>query len=429
MSKDTLAINGGTPLRTKPWQESNALGEEEKHAMLRAMESGHLSLFQGAYKPAPPYNFLGGPEVQALENMATEMTGAKYVVAMNSATSGLYAAVGALGLGYGDEVIVSPYTMSACAVAPLIYGAIPVFADIEETTGCLDPVSIEKNITKRTKGILVVHQFGIPANMKAIMQIAKKHHLKVIEDCAQAWGATIGSQWVGTFGDIGVFSFNVHKTIQCGEGGLCITNDEHLSLRLRMIRNHGEAVVEAAQYEEIANIIGFNYRLTEPLAAVAQEQLKKLESLNDARLAMVKALHAGVAKHRCLMPMQPNTGTQATYYVCPMRYFAEHCGGTSRSAFTAALKAEGIPFVESYVKPLYELPLFKTRTAFTKGYPWSAPENKDSSARYETGMCPTAERLFAKEMLLNMHLCHPQTVDDVTDIIAAIDKVVAACTS
>lgn len=426
MSTDTLAINGGTPVRKKPWQESNALGDEEKNAMLRVIERGHLSLFQGAYKPAAPYNFLGGPEVQALEAQAAGMIGIKHVVAVNSATSGLYAAVGALGLGYGHEVIVSPYTMSACAVAPLVYGAIPVFADIEETTGCLDPVSIEKKITKRTKAIIVVHQFGIPADMHAIMNVAKKHHLKVIEDCAQAWGATIDGKWVGTLGDIGVFSFNVHKTIQCGEGGLCITKDEGIAMRLRMIRNHGEAVVEAAEYEEIENIIGFNYRLTEPLAAVAREQLKKLEKLNAARITMVETLHAGIAKHQCLLPMRSRPGTRATYYVCPLRYSAEYCGNVPRKEFAAMLAAEGVPFIEAYIKPLYELPLFKRRTAFTKGYPWAAPENADTAARYETGMCPVTERLYAKEMLLNMYLCHPQTMDDVKDIVAAIDKVVSA---
>jgi dTDP-4-amino-4,6-dideoxygalactose transaminase len=319
--------------------------------------------------------------------------------------------------------------MSACAVAPLIYGAIPVFADIEETTGCLDPVSIEQNLTKRTKAIIVVHQFGIPADMDAIMKIAKKHNLKDIEDCAQAWGATVGSRWVGTFGDIGVFSFNVHKTIQCGEGGLCVTNNDEVALRLRMIRNHGASVVEAAEYPAIENIVGFNYRLTEPLAAVAQEQLKKLKSLNASRIAMVQALHKGIVKHRCLVPMLPRPGTQATYYVCPMRYKMEHCGAVPRREFAAMLAAEGIPFAEGYVKPLYELPLFKKKTAFTKGYPWSAPENQSSTVQYKTGMCPVTERLYTKEMLLNMYLCHPQTMNDITDMITAIDKVVVACAS
>ena len=127
---------------------------------------------------------------------------------MNSATSGLYASIGALGIGFGDEVIVSPYTMSACAMAPMIYGAIPIFADVELDTGSLDPDSIEENITKRTKAIMVVHQFGIPANMDSIMAIAKKYGLFVIEDCAQAHGAKYKGKFVGTIGDIGVFSMN-----------------------------------------------------------------------------------------------------------------------------------------------------------------------------------------------------------------------------
>lgn len=422
MTTSDLAINGGTPVRTKPWKESNALGAEEKNAVLRVMESGNLSLFQGVWNPAPPYNFLGGPEVQALEKLAKEMIGSAHVIAVNSATSGLYAAVGALGLGYGDEVIVSPFTMSACAVAPLIYGAIPVFADIERDTGCLDPLSVQQAITPRTKGIIVVHQFGIPANMDAIMKIAKKNNLKVIEDCAQAWGAKIKEQNVGTFGDIGVYSFNVHKTIQCGEGGLCVTTDDELALRLRMIRNHGEAVTEAAGYAEIGNIVGFNYRLTELQAAIAGEQLKKLPALNVKRIALVERLHAGIAKYECLSVMGPRNDDIATYYVCPIGFDAG-MAGMSRGEFVKALAAEGIPFVGGYTKALYELPIFKTRTAFTKGYPWSAPENKASAPRYEKGTCPVAEKLHGETMLMNLYLCHPQTEEDVDDIIAGINKV------
>lgn len=215
-----LAINGGKPVRTKPWLDNFTLGKEEKKAVSEVMDNGYLSMFEGSYTPDPPFSFWGGPKVQQLEEDWSDYYNVKYSVSMNSATSGLYAAIGALGLGFGDEVIVSPYTMTACATAPLMYGAIPIFADVELETGCLSSSSIEEKITENTKAILVIHQFGIPADMAEIMDLAQKFDLKVIEDCAQAHGAKYAGQYVGTFGDIGVFSLNVNKTIQTGEGGV-----------------------------------------------------------------------------------------------------------------------------------------------------------------------------------------------------------------
>ena len=425
MSKPILAINGGTPVRTKPWQESNAIGREEMQGVVRVMKSGRLSLYLGVYKPAPPYNFLGGPEVQALEKLAEKHIGVAHVVAVNSATSGLMAAIGALGLGFGDEVIVSPYTMSACTVVPLWYGAIPVFADVELSTGCLDPQSIRKRLTPRTKAILVIHQFGIPANMDEIMKIAREHKLKVIEDCAQAWGAKWKGRAVGTIGDIGVFSFNVHKTIQCGEGGLCVTKDPELAFRLQMIRNHGESIVSDAKYANITNIVGCNFRMTELQAAVAQAQLKKLKKLNAVRTKLVRALAQGLQQYDAFDILGLDDDRESTYYICPIRFYSKKLHGISRAEFVRMLKAEGIPFGEGYVRPLYLLPLFQKRIAFKHGYPWSAPENKASKPSYEKGICPNAERLFEKDLLLHFYLCYPQEERDVRDIIKGMEKVSA----
>ena len=426
MNDTRLAINGGKPVRTALWHESNAIGKEEKKAVLRVMENGRLSCFLGTYNPAPPYNFLGGPEVQLLENQMKEKIGATHVVSMNSATSCLSAAIGALGIGFGDEVIVSPYTMSACAVAPIWYGAIPVFADVEHDTGCLDPDSIRKSLSSRTKAILVIHQFGFPANMDAIMAIAKEHHLVVIEDCAQAWGAMYKGKSVGTIGDIGVFSFNVHKTIQCGEGGLCVTANKELAFRLQMIRNHGESVVEDAHYENITNIVGCNFRMTEIQAAIAQEQLKKLDALNDMRLTLVEYLSKALSHHDCLITPLPPLERSATYYVYPLRFLGSKCKSLTRNRFVDLLHAEGIRFAKGYVKPLYLLPIFQTRTAFKHGYPWSAPENRSSLPTYTKGTCPVAERLYEDEMMINLFVCPPQTKKDIHDIALAIDKVLTA---
>ncbi len=236
LSRPELAVNGGACVRGKPWADNFTLGSEERDAVLRVLDSGYLSKFEGSHTPDPPFSFYGGPEVQELESDWARFYTSPFCISMNSATSCLFASIGALEIGYGDEVIVSPFTMSACAIAPLLYGAIPVFADVEEETGCLDPVSVEKKISNRTKAILVVHQFGIPAKMDQLCELAKKYDLRIIEDCAQAHGAKIGDQFVGTFGDIGVFSLNVNKTIQSGEGGICITGSEEIAYRLAVIR-------------------------------------------------------------------------------------------------------------------------------------------------------------------------------------------------
>lgn len=422
LSRSELAINGGKPVRTKPWMDNITTGKEEKLAAMRVFDSGYLSLFEGSHTPDPPFSFKGGPEVQALEEEWCEYYQVKYSVSMNSATSGLYASIGALGIGYGDEVIVSPYTMTACAIAPLIYGAIPVFADVELETGCLDPDSIEKNISERTKAILVVHQFGIPANMESIMAIAKKHNLFVIEDCAQAHGAKYKEQYVGTFGDIGVFSMNVNKTIQSGEGCVCTTNNENLSYRLQLIRNHGEAVVGPAGYEDITNIAGFNYRLSELQAAIIREQLKKLNSFNNTRLEMVQQLNDGLTKFQFFTIPRGRELCESTYYVYPLRYNEEETG-VLRKDFVAAVNAEGIQFYQGYSKPLYLQPIYQEKHLFKNGYPFSALPNKDCKMEYHKGLCPNTEKLHFREMIINEHIRPPHSDLDINDIINAVDKV------
>lgn len=423
LNSNTLAINGGEPIRTVPWLDNFTTGNEEKRAVARVMDSNYLSLFEGSHTPDHPFSFWGGPEVQSFEQMWCEYYNCEYAVSMNSATSGLYAAIGALGLGYGDEVIVSPYTMSACAMAPMIYGAIPVFADVEPENGCLDPASIAMLITPRTKGILVVHQFGIPADMDSIMQIARKNNLKVIEDCAQAHGAKYKDQYVGTIGDIGVFSLNVNKTIQAGEGGVCITDDEELKYRLALIRNHGEAVVESAGYTNLVNIAGFNLRMSEITAAIAKEQLKKLDYLNDCRLELVDYLSEALRKIEFLVVPKGREHCLSVYYVYPLRFLPEAID-LKREAFVAAVNAEGINFYQGYVEPLYLQPLYRERMLFKNGYPFTSPDNKECFMKYEAGICPTAEKLHNQEMIINEHIRLPHSKADMDDIISAVHKVI-----
>lgn len=370
--------------------------------------------------------------MQALERAWCEAYGIRYAVGMNSATSGLIAAIGALGLGYGDEVIVSPYTMSAAASCPLVYGAIPVFADVKLESGSLDPGSIRARLTDRTRAIVVVHQFGIPADMDPILQLARGRGLKIIEDCAQAHGAKYRGKPVGTFGDIGVFSLNVNKTIQAGEGGLCVTGDEGLRKRLALIRNHAEAVMEEAGCADGTNLLGFNLRPTELTAAIGLEQLKKLKKFNAVRQGYVKALSQRLSRIPFLVPPPccPHRAfgesgcedCESAYYLYPLRFLPERCG-ISREEFAQALRAEGVPFTQGYTRPLYLQPIYQTKRLFKHGYPFSAPENLGSRATYAPGTCPNAEKLYEHQMLVSEWVRPPHLLEDVLDIARAIEKV------
>ena len=348
---------------------------------------------------------------------------------MNSATSGLFAAIGALEIGYGDEVIVSPYTMTACALAPLIYGAIPVFADIDPYTGCLDPKSIEKLITKNTKAIIIVHQFGFPADMDKIMQIAKKNDIKIIEDCAQSHCAKYKGQFVGIIGDIGVFSLNVNKTIQAGEGGICTTNNPEVAYRLRLIRNHGEAVVGPANYTNITNILGFNYRMTEICAAISRAQLKKLNYLTEQRLLMVDKFKCILNKTPYFKPIDHLNPKEnylkecfSTHYVVPFIYEGGN-NNLSREKIIELLNAEGLLFYQGYTKPLYLQPIYQNKIAFKHGYPFSAQENKNLNQNYILGTCPIAEDLHFNKLVISEHIRPPQTLNDIDDIENVFKKV------
>lgn len=413
-----LAILGGKPVREKPFPPYRCIGREEADAVAKVMESGNLSQFLGAWDP----DFFGGPKVHEFEAKWASQFGAKHAVTVNSNTSGLYACIGASMVGPGDEVIVSPYTMSASACAPVVYGAVPVFADIDEDIFCLDPRSIESKITPRTRAILVVHLFGHPADMDPIMEIARKHNLIVIEDCAQAPGARYKGRHVGTLGHMGVFSLNYHKHIHTGEGGVIVTNDDRLAARLQLIRNHGETVVEDMKHPEVENMFGFNYRLTELQAAIGIEQLKKLESLIGPRIELAAYLAEKLKPLGAFRPAVTQAGCRHVFYVHAIRFDAKKAG-ISRNLFLEAARAEGIPLAGGYVKPLYWQPMYQKKLAHGKsGFPFVGP-HYGGHADYRRGLCPTTERMHLEELFYHDLVRPPLTTRDMDDIARAFEKV------
>jgi perosamine synthetase len=420
LSHPTLAINGGHPVRTAPWIDNYTFGEEEKLAAMAAIDTGYLSKFEGSFAPDPPFSFLGGPYVQRFEEQWSDYYTVPYSISMNSATSCIYAAWGALEVGFGDEVIVPAITMTACAVGAMLYGAIPVFADVDKETGCISPDSIESLITKRTKAVLVVHLYGYVADMDRIQEICERNGVAIIEDCAQAHAAKYKGQNVGTIGDIGIFSLNVNKTIQVGEGGICVTRDADLAYRLQLIRNHGEAVVGPSGYQNIVNMLGFNYRLTEIQAAMGIEQLKKLDNLTAQRLEMVDYLNTELSVYDCLSIHQPSSEFSCVYYQWKI-LFDEKVAGVKSTSLIEAINAEGVHFFPGY-QPLYLQPVYQKRYLFKHGYPWSAPENQNSRVNYDAGICPVAEQLQSST-LTSEHIRPPNTFKDMQDIVAVFKKI------
>lgn len=424
--KSPLAIHGGKRVRTKLFPAYNTVGAVEERAVRRVLQRGVLSQFLGTWHP----DFYGGPEVRAFEKEWAKYFRVKHAIAVNSATSGLIAAAGAAGLSPGDEVIVSPYTMAASVTSILFYGAIPVFADVEPNYFCLDPRSVEACITPRTKAIVVVDIFGQPYDARAIRDIATRHKLIIIEDCAQAPGSMYGKQFAGTLGDIGVYSLNYHKHIHTGEGGIVVTNNDDFADRVRLIRNHAENVVSGKSVTNLVNMVGFNFRMTEIEAAIGRAQLRKLARLVAERQRNCRYVARALTSFPGITEAPTRPGASHVYYVHPFLY-DESVVGVPRDRFIAAVKAElpesklrrgHTPLVSvGYVKPLYLLPLFQQQIAIgANGFPFTAAAARPN---YAKGICPVAERLHERELFFHELMRPGMTRCDMDDVIAAFRKV------
>lgn len=414
----TLAFLGGNAAFTRTLVPYNPYGEEEITAATEVIRSGCLSNFIGAWGEG----FYGGPQVRAFEAEWAQFFGVKHAISVNSLTSGLICAVGALDIEPGDEVIVSPWTMSASATCILVWNAIPVFADINPDTFNLDFQSVVAKITPRTRAIIVPSIFGYGADLEALRGLANGQGIKLIEDAAQAPAVKYAGKWVGTWGDIGGFSLNYHKHIHTGEGGICVTDDDQLAERMRLIRNHAEAVVDKKGYESIHNMIGFNFRLGEIEAALGRCQLKKLQEKVNLRFALGVALQKRLNGLKGLYTTPIAPGNTHAFYVFGMRLDLRALGVTRDKLF-AALIAEGVPALSKQYVNVHRYAMYRKKIAYGKEhFPWKNGLY-ESSVDYTKGICPVAEQL-QDQTYLGLHLCqYDFQLEDIEAIAEAFHKV------
>ena len=312
------------------------LDNKEKLAVERVMKSGVLSGYRGSFAEEGKY-FYGGEEVKALESEWAKKFGVKHAIAVNSATSGLWCAVMATkGKTMAGEVIVTPYSMTCSASIPLVCGMRPMFADIEPDYFCIDPKEVIKKITSRTVAIIAVDLFGMPYS-KELDDVSKKYNIPIIEDAAQAIGAKRDGKYAGTLGNIGVYSLNVHKHIQAGEGGVMVTDDDRTAFKLRLLINHAEAVNNDLNNGGYINLVGMNLRMTELTAAIAREQLKKLDKIIDGYQSNAVDFEIPIRK-----------GCTSAYY----KY--------ASLGMPVNPDKDKYNMKDHYITPLYRLPLFRS---------------------------------------------------------------------
>lgn len=314
----------------------NSIGRDEARAAYNAVLNGPLSGYLGGIDR-------GGPQVEALEEEWCEKFGSHYAVACNSATSGLLLACRACGIGSNSDVLSSSYTMSATAAVPTFLGADAHFGDIDGSTYCLDPPYPYKS------DMIITNLFGHPARLhEARTALQEDGPFFLIEDNAQAIGAMENGRYTGTIGHIGVFSLNVHKHIQAGEGGICTTDDPVLAERMRKCRNHGELAGYPA---------GLNLRMTEVTAAIARVQLKKLDKILSERIEIAETLTDMVVGLPGICPPEVRKGCKHVYYIWAIRCSDE---------ILWELQVSGVPITRGYVKPLHTMGQRKHRLPVTE---------------------------------------------------------------
>lgn len=350
------------------------IGEEEINNVVEVLKSGMIAQ---------------GPKVEEFEKKFAEWVGADYGIAVNSGTAALHVALLSCGVGAGDEVITTPFTFIASGNSILYTGAKPVFADIDLKTYTINPDSIEKLITENTKAILPVQLYGQSANMDRINEIAEKYGLAVIEDAAQAHGATCNGQKVGSIGDMACFSFYPTKNMTTSEGGIITTNDEDLADNAKIFRAHGASV----RYHH--SEIGYNFRMTDISAAIGLAQLNKIDGFNSKRIENAEYLNEGLKDVDGIITPYCAYGSKHVYHQYTIRVEKGN-----RDDWVKIINECGVGTGIHYPIPLYNQPIYKTLGI--------------------KGNCPNAN--LAADTVISLPVHPSLTKDDLDLVIAAVKK-------
>ena len=355
------------------------IDEEEIEAVTRVLKSGILA---------------HGEEVENFEREFAEYIGVKHAVAVVNGTVALDLALKALGIGPGDEVVTTPFTFIATANSILFQGAKPVFADIDLRTYNIDPEQVKEKITSKTKAIIVVHLYGQPADMKALTEIAEDHKLFLVEDCAQAHGAKFMGRKVGGFGHVSIFSFYATKNMTTGEGGMVVTNDDKIAEKVRLLRNHGQ------QHKYYHVELGYNYRMTNVLAAIGRVQLRKLDKLNSIRRRNAEMLTKAISRIKGLVPPYVDPRVEHVYHQYVVRVTEDY--PLTRDQLAEELGKRGIGTAIHYPIPIHRQPLYQR-------------------LGYDQNCCPNS--IEASKTVLSLPVHPSLTREDLDYIVKALEEI------
>jgi perosamine synthetase len=392
-----LALHGGTPVRRDvlPYGRQ-VIEDDDVQAVVEVLRSEWLTT---------------GPRVGAFEEAFAAFTGAREAVAVSNGTAALHAAMHAVGVEPGDEVIVPAMTFAASSNAVVYMGATPVFADVDPQTLLLDPDSAAAKITSRTKAIVAVDYAGQPCDYPRLRALADRHGLALVADACHAIGGALDGRAVGTLADVSTFSFHPVKHVTTGEGGMITTDAPELARRMRTFRNHGittdhrQRAEQGSWFYEMVDL-GYNYRLADFQCALGMNQLRKLPGWIQRRRAIARRYDEAIAALPAVRPLAVRAGAEHAYHLYVVRLDLARLDADRATVFQA-LRAEGIGVNVHYI-PVYLHPFYRERFGM------------------EPGLCPEAEAAYAEIVSLPMFAAMRDA--DVDDVVTALGKVAAAYT-
>lgn len=397
----TLAINGGTRVKTKDFPKWPYSNEREIELVREVFETGN-------------WWRMTGDKVKAFEKNFADLHNVKYCLGVTNGTHAIELALTTLGIGHGDEVIVPAVTFISTGSAVIYVNATPVLVDIDPETFCMLPEAFERAITPRTKAVIPVHMAGHACNMEEICKIAKKHNIKVIEDAAHAHGGECNNKKIGSYGDMAIFSFQNGKIMTCGEGGALVTNDEELYKKAYLIHGVGRPEGDRT-YEH--TVLGSNYRMNEFSAAILIAQQERLEEMNKKREKNARVLNELLSNVRGITPQKAKEyATVNTHYMYMFYYDSKCFNNLSRTTFVEYLNAEGIPAFVCF-------PVLSDATFFRKNEFYGRINNSEKCVSQKI---PNARRV-AKEVVWIPHYTLLGDEKDIKEIFCAIKKIQDVC--